>query len=353
MAYTPMAIAPARAWRSYRGGKLLGRIHGREEEDGHYPEEWLMSVVEARNPAGVSAPGEGLSMLRDGLRSLREAIAADAAHMLGEGKDSPGVLMKILDAAERLCLQVHPTRADARRYFSSPYGKTECWYILGGREIGGQKPCIYFGFQPGVTRDMWEELFYRQDVPGMLRCLHKIEVRSGEVYFIEGGVPHAIGAGCLLAEIQEPTDLTLRAELFSASGARVADENCHLGIGYERMLDCFRYDGAPLEETLRRWRVPPVRAHADADCEIMSLLDGRHTAFFRLEQMQVRGEARIQGNGQFHGLYVLSGAGRCACADWEEAIGPGSQYFVPAACEGYALRACGAPMTVLRWYGPQ
>lgn len=73
----PIAIAPARVWRSYRGGSLIGQIHRKEEQDGHYPEEWLMSVIEAHNPKEVTTPGEGLSMLLDGSMSLQDAILMD------------------------------------------------------------------------------------------------------------------------------------------------------------------------------------------------------------------------------------------------------------------------------------
>lgn len=351
--YAPIALNPARAWRSYCGGKLIGEIHGWTEPDGHYPEEWLMSVVEARNPAEVSTPGEGLSLRMDGEGTLKESIERDPEGMLGAGKTSPGVLMKILDAAQRLSVQVHPTRQDAQRLFHSPYGKTECWHVLGGREIDGEKPYIYFGFRPGVTREIWAELFRRQDIPGMLACLHKISVLPGQTYFIRGGVPHAIGPGCLLAEIQEPTDLTLRTERVSPSGEPLPDLSCHQGIGFERMLDCFDYGGLSLEATLETWRVPPKTVWKDENCEIVSLLDARHTSMFRLEKLRVFDQIKITPGGNFHGIYVLSGCGQCICHDKIEEIGPGSQYFVPAACDDYALCAKSGSMTVLRWYGPE
>ena len=145
-----------------------------------------------------------------------------------------GVLVKLIDSAERLTIQVHPTREKARELFDSQFGKTECWHILGGREVNGEKPCIYFGFKEGITREHWKDVFDRQDIPAMLDCLHRFEVKPGDTFLIEGGIPHAIGAGCFLVEIQEPTDYTVRTERVTPAGLRVADFMCHQGCyGYE------------------------------------------------------------------------------------------------------------------------
>ena len=114
---------------------------------------------------------------------------------------------------------------------------------MGGREIDGEKPCIYFGFKEGITREYWKKVFDEQDIPKMLDCLHEIEVAPGETWLIEGGVPHAIGAGCFLMEIQEPTDFTIRTERSTPSGFQIADSMCHQGIDFDNMFECFLYDG--------------------------------------------------------------------------------------------------------------
>ena len=77
----------------------------------------------------------------------------------------------------------------------------------------------------------------------MLEWMHCIEVHKGDTVLIQGGVPHAIGAGCFLAEIQEPTDYTVRTERITPSGLKVADTMCHQGLGFQKMFDCFHYEG--------------------------------------------------------------------------------------------------------------
>ena len=319
----PMRLLPASAWRTYRGGSLLAALHGQKANDSHFPEEWLLSTVRARN-AGREDIVEGLSLIEsDG--SLKDYLAVDPEGLLGPGRHETGMLMKLIDSAERLSVQVHPTRADAMRLFGSPYGKTECWHILGGREIGGRKPCIWFGFKPGVTREAWARLFYAQDIPGMLDCLHRIEVQPGETWLICGGVPHAIGPGCFLAEIQEPTDLTLRTERTDPQGNPLPDESCHQGIGFERMLDCFRYEGRTLKETRAAWRITPRRIGEGAGYERISLLGYDSTPYFRLEKWTVSGAMRCDPQSQYWGLYALAGEGSLTVDGEVMPVRPGDQ----------------------------
>ena len=139
----PIRLTGSRAWRTYFGGKLLEQFHGAKTgEDDHFPEEWIASLVAARN-AGREELTEGLSMLADRPSvSFKELIESDPAGYLGEEHAvqlgaTLGVLVKLIDSAERLAVQVHPDKEKARELFHSEYGKTECWHILGGREIQG------------------------------------------------------------------------------------------------------------------------------------------------------------------------------------------------------------------------
>lgn len=233
-----------RVWRTYQGGQRLDALHGLVPGDGQHPEEWVLSTVEARNPG---RPPEGLSRLSDGT-TLKVRLEQAPAFYLGHRHSQrygaqPGVLLKLIDANERLTVQVHPDRPTAQRLFHSPYGKTECWYILDDTPVDGEAPCVYLGFRPGITREHWRQLFDSQDTRGMLAALHKIPVRRGETILIPGGVPHAISAHCFLAEIQEPTDYTIRVERTTPAGLEVCDEQCHQGLGFDAMFDCFHYEG--------------------------------------------------------------------------------------------------------------
>ena len=300
-----------------------------------------MSTVRARN-AGREDIVEGLSMVTGTDISLRDLIEEYPMQMLGEahfrafGKNL-GVLVKLIDSAERLTVQVHPTKAEAKALFGSDYGKTECWYILGGREIDGEAPSIYFGFKEGVTREQWKRVFDEQNIPEMLSCLHKFEVKPGETYLIEGGVPHAIGCGCFLVEIQEPTDYTIRTERQTPSGLAVADFMCHQGLGFEKMFDCFKYEGAPAEQIRDRYLVKKKGE---------SIIGYDRTEMFALELYELSGERTVESDGVFSGIYVLEGEGTLN----GEPFGVADQFFIPAACQSFAL--CGNAK-LIRFHGPK
>ena len=78
-------------------------------------------------------------------------------------------------------------------------------------------------------------------------------VAPGDFVFVDGGVPHAIGGGCFMVELQEPSDLMVVAERFTPSGRRIPDAKMHGGVGWERMFDVYEYDGRTYEETCARY----------------------------------------------------------------------------------------------------
>ena len=124
---------------------------------------------------------------------------------------------------------------------------------------GGAAPdaCVYLGFKPGITRDGWRRAFEAQE--GLLECLQKIPVIAGDFVFVDGGVPHAIGAGCFMVELQEPSDLMVVAERVTPSGRRIPDGKIFCGLDFEGMLDVYGYNGLSFEEACARY----VRRGAD------------------------------------------------------------------------------------------
>ncbi|RFB18544.1 mannose-6-phosphate isomerase [Bacillus sp. HNG] len=358
----PLKLAPARAWRTYVGGKLIEELHGvADQDDNHFPEEWLMSIVSARNVGREHIVDEGLSKvdLPDIDVSLKSLINENAAEFLGESHfekfgNNTGVLAKIIDSAERLTVQVHPNRDKAKELFNSAYGKTECWHIIGGREINGEPPYVYLGFKPGVTRELWESLFENQDIEGMLNCLHKYDVKPGDTFLIEGGTPHAIGSGCLLVEIQEPTDLTIRIEKVSPTGFEIDDFMCHQGIGFEKMFDCFNYDTYTQEETLEKWYVRPFVRTEVRDNREIELIGYQQTPYFKMTLVEVESEIDITNDGVFSGLYILSGSGSIGSEGYRQSFNIGDQFFIPAKVSGFTLRNEGdQPLKALRIFGPR
>jgi mannose-6-phosphate isomerase len=229
----PELLLPTRVYRFYRGGALIGRLRGEPEEDTEFPEDWVGSVTPANNP-GRDEPGAGLSRLADG-RLLRDVVEADPETWLGRPHverwgTSTGLLVKLLDAAERLPVHAHPDDAFAARWLSSRFGKTEAWVIVDTR---GPEAAVWVGLQEPVGPDEYRRWIEEQDTERLLGSLNRAAVEPGDVIYVPGGVPHAIGAGVLMVELQQPTDLSLVCEW---TGFPISPADTHLGLGWETAL---------------------------------------------------------------------------------------------------------------------
>lgn len=311
--YRAERLLPARVSRFYRGGALLGRFRGEPEEDGSFPEDWIGSVTAAVNP-GRDEPEAGLSRLADG-RLLREAIQDDPDGWLGGEHverfgTTTGLLVKLLDAAERLPVHAHPDRVFAQARLGSQFGKTEAWVLLATREGSGE---VWVGQREPVDRATYAGWLERQDVEALLGSLNRLEVRAGDVVYVPAGVPHAIGAGILIAELQEPTDYSILCEW---QGFPIRPEDSHLGLGWETALGAL--DLGAHDPVLR---LPPEAR-----------------SFFWADDV-------AEPAGRFAVLLVIDGAGSI---DGVQA-GPGDAFAVPAATQ--ELSVDGA-LRVLRCLAP-
>ncbi len=159
--------------------------------------------------------------------------------------------MKLLDAAERLPVHAHPNRSFARLHFGSPFGKTEAWIVLATRSPDAS---VAVGLREPVDRETYRGWIERQEAAALLGSLNDVRVRPGDVVFVPAGVPHAIGAGILLVELQEPTDFSIICEW---TGFPVRAENASLGLGWDVAIGALDLDAfAPekgLPETAREF----------------------------------------------------------------------------------------------------
>jgi len=355
----PIKLAPTRVWRTYTGGKLLDELHSiTGPHDGHFPEEWIISAVKARNTGREMFSEEGLSFLENSDISLLSLIQKNSIDTLGEKHykkfgAQTGVLVKIIDSAERLSIQVHPDKKTAKKLFNSDYGKTECWHILDCRMINNEKPCVYLGFKPGVTCERWVKLFNEQDTSGMLNSLHRFEVKKGDTFLIEGGVPHALGAGCFLIEIQEPTDYTIRTERITPAGFQISDFMCHQGLGFDTMFDCFHYDRYTAEEIRRKWYIPPKLMERTTSYTEYELIGYEDTEYFKMKFYEIYDECGIHNYDSFSGLYILSGKCTIYSGGIEQVADQGDQFFVPSVVSDCVIRNHGnKTVQVIQCFGP-
>jgi len=228
-------ILPANVLRHfYAGGERLARLRGLTLESDHMPEEWLGAVNTTFDGT------RGLSRLEDGTL-VRDAIAADPAAWLGDRPD-PGLLVKLLDAGQRLPVHFHPDRAFAREALGSPYGKTEAWLIVEAEPDAA----VWVGWTRDVGLDEVRGWMREQDAAAMLATLHELPVAAGDAIYVPAGTAHAIGAGILLVELQEPTDFSV---LLEWDGFELTEADGHLGLGWDRALEALDRRAAPPPST--------------------------------------------------------------------------------------------------------
>lgn len=252
--------------RFYRGGRRISDFRSESAADPFTPEDWVGSTTSVRGHAPV-----GLTRLPDG-ELLADAVSRDplgwlgAAHLARFGADTM-LLVKLLDAGQRLPIHAHPDGGFAAEHLSEPHGKAEAWYIL-------TPGTVHLGLRESIDPVELHAMVDGQQAGRMLGLLHAIDVRPNDTVYVPPGLLHAIGPGILLAEVQEPEDLSILLEWtgFELDGA----VDGHLGLGFELALSAVDTNGWAREEILSLVR------HVDSDGPA---LPPASAGYFRLDRV--------------------------------------------------------------------
>lgn len=327
----PVKLPPTYAWRSYLGGAELRAFRNETgTADDHFPEDWLASTVRARNGENQQSPDEGLSkLIVDGAeKTLTDLIAMNPQWFWGNQEPpvdelgQTGVLIKLLDSSVRLHLQAHPDGKFVAEHFGGNAGKTECWYILSIRD---DDAFVYLGFQHAPSQDQWERMVRDQDLDGMRACFEKIPVKPGDCLMVPAGIPHAIGEGVFMIELQEPTDWVVRCE-FSAGGHVLPHDARFMGLKLDEVLPLFDYTEYTLDTVYKELlQAPEALRKRDSFAE-ERIIDPKHQSFFRLRRLYGSGPADWKGNEPMV-LIALKGSGRLN----DVAVTAGETYLLPGA----------------------
>jgi len=323
----------------YTGGALLDRFVGNKgESDGHFPEDWLASTVRALNREHSQGPNEGLArtLTPDGRPGplLSELLESDAEAILGprhvaKHGSNPAVLCKYLDSRVRLPIQCHPDVPTARKFWNSEFGKTESWHILDLRRVDGQQPYLLMGFKPGVTQGDFADAVSRADVSAMVDMLHKVSIRPGETYLVPARLPHAIGPGVFMLEVQEPSDWCIQPERYCAD-VELTDEEMWCGLTQQQAMEVFDYTGMTKEQLLARLRlegkVLDSQAGGGTVCEVIG---PEHTRAFGIRQAWVDGRLRVEPPCEFAIVVVAAGEGTIRFPGGSRKVKKGDYFLQP------------------------
>ena len=197
------------------GGTRLRQEYGQQSAADKIAESWMLSV----HPDGPSfieeGPCAGETLPEYLKKAGRSVLGTDCQRF----PDFP-VLIKLIDAKDRLSIQVHPDDAYARAH-GDKFGKTEMWYIVDS-EPGAS---LYYGFDHEISK---EEFQRRIEENSLEAVLNRVAVHPGDVFFIEAGTLHAIGAGILIAEIQQSSNLTYRIYDYGRPGKDGKPRELHI-----------------------------------------------------------------------------------------------------------------------------
>lgn len=306
----------------YKGGYKIGALrHG--PGGPMRPEEWIGSTTTRFGEKTM-----GLTTLADGT-TLRDAIIKDPESWLGlEHTSTFGpsteLLVKLLDPDQRLPVHYHPNRAFAQKHLSLQHGKTEAWIILeapAGANVG-------LGFSQEKSKKEVAAMVEARDSTGLINSLQKFDVTAGDAILVPSGVPHAIGAGIFVMELQEPTDLSALLEWndFAVDGT----VDGHLGLGFDTVLDALRY--TPIERAEADSLVTKQRLSESSNTSIFT---GAADPYFRADYL---GPASPRIAAGFGILLILQGVGTITFENASELpVEKGDAILIPASAGSWKI----------------
>jgi mannose-6-phosphate isomerase len=305
------------------GGRALEQF-GLELPDGPIGEAWAIGD----HPNGTTKVING-ALAGLGLDEVREQYGQDFFGSKGFSKKNGRfpLLIKLLDCQDDLSVQVHPNDS----YKGLPQGelgKTEMWYILDAKP--GAK--IIYGTNDGVTR---EQLAQAIEENRIMDCLTEITVETGDSFYIPAGTVHALGAGVLVAEIQQNSDSTYRLYDYNRMGLDGKPRDLHI----EDSLNVIAYTNSGATY---------MKTDLELPNQWLTLAD---SPFFITEKGKVEQAWKLQTTSDSFVIHVIcDGSGTIQWGDGEEQpVKPGECYLIPASLGEYTLTG---PLTILRSYLP-
>ncbi len=280
------------------GGRAIAGYLGKNlPTDAAYGESWEVSDHALHRSAVATVQLHGMT-LRQLMEHHRLALLGPAA---GRHPVFPW-LVKFLDAADWLSVQVHPDAATVATLNLNETPKTEAWLVLSAQPTSR----IYAGLKPGVDPEQFQEALARGTV---VDCMHSFTPVAGDFVFLPAGTVHAVGGGVFIAEIQQTSDATFRLFDWNRVDASGNSRTLHLDHGMQA-IDWSQSPTLPQRVTWTAESQPLVRC-----------------PFFEIDAIRPTRDPRLGGGGRLQALLVVEGHGRL---DNGESFLPGDVWLLPA-----------------------
>ncbi len=272
-----------------------------------FAEAWVCST----HSDGTSGVPQFDCSLSELLKQHPEYLGKHASRL--NNGDLP-ILIKLIDAREKLSVQVHPDDKYASDY-EGGLGKTEMWYVLDAK----QNASLVYGFQQDVTAEQVKNSVKNGTIESLL---NHVDVSTNDLFFIESGTVHAIGAGCLIAEIQENSNLTYRLYDYGRTDKHGKTRELHVDKALAVMKK--KSSVAPRQ---------PMRLLKYCLGYASELL--ARCKYFQVERMLLNTEGRKladfkTGDNSFHVLLCFDGCGNISGVNFSLNFFKGDCVFVPA-----------------------
>ncbi len=304
-------------WGGRRLGTVLNKPLGEESD---YAESW--EVSDHRNDVSVVADGALAG------RDLRSLMAEYGERLFGSAigaRDQFPLLVKFLDANQVLSVQVHPDDAKAK-VLANDNGKTEAWVVL----FAEPGSLIYAGLRRGVSRNEFARSLEAGQVEPLL---HRFEAKAGDCVMIPAGTVHAIGAGIVLAEIQQMSDATFRVYDWGRLGPDGKPRPLHIS----QALEATDFEAGPVD---------PLPDHPEA------MAGGTRERlasckYFAIERLTLTGTAEIGSAQRFTLVLGIDGQAEILHNGITYPIALGQTFLLPAAIGSCQIRPVGKKASIL------
>lgn len=317
----PMLFQPV--YKDYLwGGDRIARQFHRSDTPARCAESWELADR-----------SEGMSIIINGVfkgKSLESLVREQGPRLLGcETSFSRfPLLIKLIDARLDLSLQVHPNEETARASGGEP--KTEMWYILAAEPDAR----IFAGLKPGIHRN----LFRKAVAEGSLdeTQLAIIPAKPGRAFFVPGGKPHAIGAGCLLLEVQQNSNTTYRIHDWNRTDENGQPRELHI----QQALQTIQWDRAQPEIC------SPKPLPMTGDNAFSHILE---CPYFKIMKIRLAGSETCEHDKRsFHIIFVINGKVLAGAKGSVAVIESGTTCLIPADASPYTLTPVQGPANLIR-----
>ncbi|MFV7236138.1 type I phosphomannose isomerase catalytic subunit [Flavobacterium sp. ZB4R12] len=308
MKFYPLQFEPILKERIW-GGEKLKTVLNKPITSKITGESWELSTVEGDVSVVANGEWKGKS-LTTLINECPNEILGTAVHARF-GKQFP-LLFKYLDAREDLSIQVHPNDELAKKRHNS-FGKTEMWYIMQADDDAR----IIVGFkEKSDANDYLENLKNKT----LLSILDDVQVQSGDVFFLETGTVHAIGAGLVVAEIQQTSDITYRLYDFDREDAQGNTRELHVDLA----LDAINYNKV---ETKKEYTKNANESNRVVDCP-----------YFTTNFIPLDGEITVSKSGKTFTVYMcVEGTFEMEYGNSKLEYKKGDTVLIPAAMNAFIL----------------